>query len=101
MIRLEMKKYKTTLAEKQIVSALSSGEVDTYEYLIGEEILPFDQSKITEQAKLTYSSLGKALEKQIKTIEEQGRKQVEVLKVLNPDESQQDLKSVESLFQKR
>ena len=51
-----------------------SGKIDKYEYLTGEEILPSDQSRLTEQAKFTYSSLGKAFEKQIKTTEEQGRK---------------------------
>ena len=35
-----------------------------------------------EQAKFRYSSLGKAFEKQIKTIEEQWEIQVEALKVL-------------------
>ena len=35
-----------------------------------------------EQAKFTYSPLGKALEKQIKTIKDQVRKQVETSKVL-------------------
>ena len=39
-----------------------------------------DQSRIIEQARFTYSPLGKAFEKQIKTIEEQGKKQVEALK---------------------
>ena len=56
--------------------ALSSGKIDNYEYLTGEEILPSDQSRIIEQAKFTYSPLGKAFEEQIKTIEEQGKKQV-------------------------
>ena len=32
-----------------------------------------------EQAKFTYSALGKAFEKQTKTIEEQGRKQAKTL----------------------
>ena len=41
-----------------------------YEDLTGEEILPSNQSRIIEQAKFTYSSLGKAFEKQTKTIEE-------------------------------
>ena len=41
-----------------------------YEDLTGEEILPSDQSRIIEQAKFTYSPLGKAFEKQTKTIEE-------------------------------
>ena len=36
------------------------------EYLIGEEILPPDQSRIVEQAKLTYSRLVKNLEEQRK-----------------------------------
>ena len=48
------------------ISALSSGKIDKYEYLAGAEILPSNQ-----QAKFTYSPLGKALEKQIKTIEDQ------------------------------
>ena len=53
------------------ISALSSGKIDKYECLTGEEILPSDQSRLIEQAKFTYSPLGKAFEKQIKTIEEQ------------------------------
>ena len=52
------------------ISALSSGKIDKYEYLTGEEILPSDQSRIIEQAKFTYSPLSKAFEKQIKTIED-------------------------------
>ena len=44
--------------------ALLSGKIDKYEYLIGQEILLSDQSRIIEQAKFTYSPLGKALEKQ-------------------------------------
>ena len=62
------------------ISALSSGKIDKYEYLTGEEILPSNQQQITEQAKCTYSPLGKAFEKQIKTIEDQGEKQVDALK---------------------
>ena len=45
------------------MSALSSGKTDKCEYLIGEEILPSDQNRITEQAKCTYSPLGKSFEK--------------------------------------
>ena len=62
--------------------------------------MPSDQSRIIEQAKFTYSPLSKAFEKQIKTIEDQGIKQVEALKVLNPEEHQ-DLKSIEELFAKK
>ena len=56
------------------ISALSSGKVNKYEYLTGEEILPSHQQQIIEQAKFTYSPLRKAFEKQIKTIEDQGEK---------------------------
>ena len=48
---------------------LSSGKIDKYEYLTGEEILPSNQKQMIKQAKYTYSSLGKAFEKQTKTIE--------------------------------
>ena len=44
------------------VSALSSGKIDKYEYLTGEELLPSDQSRIIEQEKFTYCPLGKAIE---------------------------------------
>ena len=60
-------------------SALSSGKIDKYEHLTGEEILPYNQKQIIEQAKLAYSPLGKAFEKQTKTIEEQGKKQIKAL----------------------
>ena len=66
------------------ISALSSGKIDKYEYLTGEEILPSNQQQIIEQAKFTYSPLGKAFEKQTKTIKDQGQKQVEALKDLKP-----------------
>ena len=68
------------------ISALLSGKIDKYEYFTGEEILPSNQQQIIEQAKFTYSPLGKAFEKQIKTIEDQGEKQVEALKNLKPKE---------------
>ena len=55
------------------ISALSSGKIGMYEYLTREEILPSNQKQIIEQAKFTYYSLGKAFEKQIKTIEDQGK----------------------------
>ena len=59
------------------ISTLSSCKIDKYEYLTGEEILPSNQQQIIEQAKFVYSPLGKAFEKQIETIEDQGEKQVE------------------------
>ena len=51
------------------IPVLSSGKINKYQYFTGEEILPSAESRIIEQAKFTYSPLGKAFEKQIKTIE--------------------------------
>ena len=61
------------------ISALSSRKIDKYEYLTGEEILPFDQRRVIDQAKFTYSPLGKSLEKQTKAIDCQGEKQMKAL----------------------
>ena len=54
--------------EAEKISALSSGKIDRYEYLTGEEILTPDQKRTIEQAKITYSPFGKAFEKQIKKL---------------------------------
>ena len=59
-------------------SALSSGKLDNYEYLTGEEILPSNQQQIIQQAKFTYSPLGKALEKLLKIKEKNKQKQFEI-----------------------
>ena len=80
------------------MSALLSSKIDKYEYFTGEEILPSDQSRI-EQAKFIYSPLGKAFEKQIKIIEDQEIKQVEILKALKPEENKEP-ESVEGIFPK-
>ena len=61
------------------ISGLLSGKIDKYEYITGEEILPSNQQQIIEQAKFTYSPLGKAFEKQTKTIEDQGKKQIKAI----------------------
>ena len=58
------------------ISALSSGKIDKCEFLTGEETLSSGQSRIIAQAKFMYSPLGKVFEKQTKTIEEQGKKQI-------------------------
>ena len=71
------------------MSALSSGKIDKYEYLAGEEILPSNQQQIIQQAKFTYSPLGKAFEKQIKTIEDQGKEHVKAIQdkqIINKDD---------------
>ena len=44
-------------------SVLSSGKIDKYEYLTGEDILPSNQQQLIEQARFIYFPLGKALEK--------------------------------------
>ena len=61
------------------ISAWSSGKLHKYEYLTGEDILPSNQQQIIEQTKFTYSPLGKAIDKPIKTIEDQGKKTVDDL----------------------
>ena len=47
-----------------VILALSSGKINKYKLLTGEEVLPSDQSRIIGQAKFTYSPLAKAFVKQ-------------------------------------
>ena len=88
MIKLEMKNYsmdkRIENREAAKRSALSSGKINKYEYLTGENMLPSNQKQIIEQGKFTYSPLGKTFEKQTKTIEDQGRKQTDTLNTLKP-----------------
>ena len=56
------------------ISALSSVKLHWYGYLTGKDILPTNQQQIKEQTKFIYSPLGKAFDKQRKTIEDQGKK---------------------------
>ena len=65
------------------ISALSSDKIQKYEHLTAEDILPSNQQQIIERAKFTYSLLEKAFNKQLKTIEHQGQKQVEALNTLH------------------
>ena len=78
-IRDEKIKYNIN-SEAAKISAFTSRNIHRYEYLTGEDLLPSNQQQIIEQAKFTYSPLGKAFEK--KTIEDQGKKQVDVLNTL-------------------
>ena len=55
MIRLEMKDDNTILTDK-------------YEYLTGEEIVPFNQRQIIKQAKFAYSILEKAFQNKQKRL---------------------------------
>ena len=81
-IRDKKLQYDINRDAAKISALLSSGKIHKYESLIGEDILPFNQQQIIEQARFTYSPLGKAFEKQIKTIEDQGKKQVDALNTL-------------------
>ena len=75
MIWLKIKKIQYDInTEAAALSCLSSNKIGKYEYLTGKEILPTNQEQIIEQAKFTYSPLEKAFEKQIKTIEDQEKK---------------------------
>ena len=75
-----------TNKEAAKISALLSGKMDKYEYLTCKEIMPSNQCRIIELAKFTYSSLGEVLEEQIKTTEDQGRKQIDA--TMNQNERQ-------------
>ena len=76
------------------ISTLSSGKINKYKYLTGEEILPSNQKKIIEQGKFTYSPLGRAFEKQIKTktIEDQGEKQIKAI------QNQEQIKIIKNML---
>ena len=82
------------------ISAKSSGNLHKYEYLTGKDILRSNQQQIIEQTKFTHSPLGKAFEKQINTIEDQGKKQVNALESLKPIERSKAITDDESLEQK-
>ena len=71
--------------------SLSSGEIDKYEYLIGEEMLPFNPNGMIEQAKFTYSPLAKALGKQIK-------KQFDAVRSFSLSNKADVIKQIESIF---
>ena len=80
MIRLEMKNCNMILRVKQQKHQLYHLKkliyIDKYEYLTREEILPPDQRRVIVLAEFNYSPLGKAFEKQTKTVEDQGEKQI-------------------------
>ena len=66
------------------ISALSPGKVNKYEYLTDEKISLFYQKQIIEQAKFSYSPLGKIF---FKKIENQRNKQADALKSLEFSEN--------------
>ena len=86
-IRNEKLQYDLNREAAKIL-ALPSGKIHKYKYLTGEDILPSNQPQINEQAKSSYSPLGKAFEKQIKTIKNQGEKQIDALENLKDTNKQ-------------
>ena len=91
-IRHEKLRYDIN-GEAAEISALSSGKSHKYEYLTGEDILPSNQQQVIQQARFIYSPLEKAFDKQIKTIEDQGKKQV--------DAFEKQIKTIEDQGQKQ
>ena len=85
-IRDEKLKYDIN-KEVAKISALLSDKIHKYKNLADEDILPSNKQRIIEQAKFTYSALGKAFEKQIKTIKDQGEKQVMASNTLKSDDN--------------
>ena len=79
-IRKEKLQYNIN-REAAKISALLCGKIDKYEYLTSEEILTSDQRRVVE-TKFSYFPLGKALEKQTKTFEDQGKKQTKQLTIM-------------------
>ena len=83
MIRLRMKNCNIILIEKLQKYQSIIGKIDKYEYLSGEKILPYNQKQTTEQAKFTYSPLGKAFEKQLNFKEKSNQCNKRALKTNN------------------
>ena len=76
MIRLEMKNYNVKLTKKlPEYQHYHKGNIDKYKYITGEEILllPSDESRMIEPARLTYSSLERVLVTQTKAIKDQNK----------------------------
>ena len=68
MKKLEMKNCNAISIEKLQNISIIIMQIDKYEYLTGNVLLPSGPSQMIEQAKFMYSPLGKAFEKQTKTI---------------------------------
>ena len=93
------KKYKQNEAQYNLgrkatkIYALSSKDLDKYEYLIGED-LSYKPSTV-EQAKFTYSPLSKIFSK--KRLKEEDKKERPLKRLKNiEDKSEEQLKSIKS-----
>ena len=98
MIKLEMKNYNIILIEKQLKYQLyHQAKLISMNILLVKKYHHLINKKKIEQAKFTYSPLGKTFEKQIKTIEDQGEKQqVKALIDLKPKEQTKVIKDKSS-----
>ena len=67
------------------ISPLSSGKIDKYKYLTGEEILPSHQRQITEQAKFTYSPRENAFENKLKYLKNKEENKEMLLQIKTKD----------------
>ena len=75
-----MKNYNMILIERlQKYQLDHQAKLISMNILPAKNILPSNQQQIIEQAKLTYSPLGRAFEKQTKTIEGQGEKEIKAI----------------------
>ena len=83
-IRDEKLQYDIT-REAAKISALSSGKIDKYKYLTGEEILPSHQRQITEQAKFTYSPRENAFENKLKYLKNKEENKEMLLQIKTKD----------------
>ena len=97
MIRLEIKNYNKILTEKQ-----QKYQHYHLEKLINMNVLQVKKyylliKKVTEWTNFAYSLLGKTLEKQTKTIENQGKKQIKAIQ----DHGKQLVKSNELINQQK
>ena len=72
-IRYEKLQYNIN-REGAKISALSSGKIDKYQYLTGEEILPSYQKQLTKQ--VCRFSLMNDFENQTEMVEDQEEKQI-------------------------
>ena len=77
MLKLDDKirdeKLQYDINRKVSTYVLLLGKIDKYKYLIGEEILSAQQYRRRKDAKCSYSTLGIAFEKLVKTIEKDGK----------------------------
>ena len=66
------------------ISALKSGNIDKYELLTEQELIPRGAEASLATARFEYSPLGKAFGKQVKAIEDQGKSQIAAIQEINP-----------------